>query len=107
MYVLILNILKYKKFIVEIFIRVELKIIKILLVQFLNNSIRDIRVFNVKVIYNVDNYIYIIKGFLSCESIIIQLFNIIYKSISNYSTIFNALDFEVFVHICFYRRIKY
>ena len=62
MYVLILNILKYEEFIVEVFIRVKLRIIEILLIQFSNNSIRGFKVFNVKVIYSVDDYVYIIKG---------------------------------------------
>ena len=107
MHILILSILKYKEFIVQILVRVELKIIKILLIKFSNNSIRDFRVSNVKVIYNFDDYTHIIKGFLSYKSIIIQLFDIVYKSISDYPIIFNAFDFEVFVHIYFYRRIKY
>ena len=99
--------MKYKEFIIEVFIRIELKIIKIFLIQFSNNSIRDFGVFNIKIIYSVDNYTHKIKGFLLYKLIIIQLFDIVYKPISNYSIIFNAFDFEVFIHICFYRLIKY
>ena len=71
MYILISNILKYKKIVVEILVRIELRIIKISSIHSSNNSIRDFRVFNIKNVYNVDNYIHIIKRFLTCELIII------------------------------------
>ena len=61
MYILIRNILKYEEFIIEIVVRIELKIIEILLIQFSNNIIRNFEIFNVKVIYNVDDYIYKVK----------------------------------------------
>ena len=64
MYVLILSILRYKEFIVKILVRIKLKIIKILLIQFSDDSIRNFKIFDIKVIYNIDNCAYIIKEFL-------------------------------------------
>ena len=71
MHILIRDILKYKKFIIEIVVRIESRIIEILLIQFSNNLIQDFEISDIKVIYNVDNYIHKTKGFLSYESIII------------------------------------
>ena len=71
MYALIRGILRYEEFIIEIVVRIELRIIEVLLIQFSNDSIRNFEIFDIKVIHNVDDCAHKIKGFLLYESIII------------------------------------
>ena len=80
-----------------------MRVVRVILIDFLNSITRGDRILSIELSYNVAGGIYIIKKFESRRPIEIGLFNFILGSTSNYSRTNNLFDLIVLIDIDIYR----